>query len=178
MTQFAPRIAMLSDDWAPPSSDDEHLPDSQPAAASAACPREGPRPASAAAGSAACPRHERPLAKPRQPSAREAKRQGGGKVGGVPKFGGVTLKRKLQRRATEAKPPQADVLKMICVWGGSVRHPVPVWPLFREGDAYWLQVSERSHWLRRACDQRGRTHYRDTCIRSRVAPKSHDAWKQ
>ena len=76
-------------------------------------------------------------------------------------------KRTLKRRPTDAKPDQADARNMVCVWGGTVRHPVVVWPLFREGNQFCFQVSEHSHWLRRACDQKGLTYYKDW----RIPPK-------
>ena len=165
---------MLFDDWAPPSSDEEIQPTDE---APAACPTASSECPSAAAKSAACPSGEPRGSAPRRQQIRRhapadkrkicKQLRIGSKFGGVPQ---PALKRTLQRRPTEGKPHSEEVSNMICVWGGTVKHPVPVWPLFREGDAFWLQLSEHSHWLRRACDQKGRTHYKDW----RLAPNLRD----
>ena len=152
---------MYVDDWAPLSSDEEMQALDE---ALAACPSSPAACPSAAAKSAACPSGE-PSVSPTRPKevrrhAPAIKRKIGKKLS-MPRPAKPAPKRKLMRRPTEGKPASEEVASMICVWGGVVKHPVPVWPLHREGGVFWLQLSEHSHWLRRACDQKGRTHYKD-----------------
>ncbi len=70
-------------------------------------------------------------------------------------------KRKLQRRASEARPEASEAVNMMCVWGGTVHAPVPVWPLWKEEGVSWIVVSEHLYWLRRACSHLGVTHYKE-----------------
>ena len=150
---------MLLDEWAPISSDEENqVPDEAPAA----CPSDPSACPSAAAKSAECPSGKPGISPPRGKNVRQRAPAIKRKIGKQLLVSQAACpKRRLQRRPTEGKPDSEEVASMICVWGGAVKHPVPVWPLFRESGMFWLQLSEHSHWLRRACDQQGRTHYKD-----------------
>ena len=140
---------MMIDEWAPPPQSDTEV---EEAAATES-------PTKNANASAACPRTTLGAS---GGVPRQRKRQGGG-LRPQPKR---RPPRTLKRRASENKPQSADVLKLMCVWGGAVKHPVPVWPLYRENGVDYFQVHEHCHWLRRACDNKGSTHYKD----SRLAP--------
>ncbi len=69
--------------------------------------------------------------------------------------------RKLARRVSSTKPEEAKAISMICIWGGVVKSPVVVKPVWTENGMTWMSPNEHWQWLRRACCPRGLTHYKE-----------------
>ena len=75
--------------------------------------------------------------------------------------GGLPPAKKLKRCISDTRPDTARASEMICVWGGEVKTPVVVQPIWKELGTTWMTLSEHCGWLRRACDKRGLTHYKE-----------------
>ena len=60
--------------------------------------------------------------------------------------------RPLKRRASAERPDEVTCEARLCVWGRAIKTPAVVYPLVTIGNKRWFQVSERSWWLRRACE--------------------------
>ena len=72
----------------------------------------------------------------------------------------------LKRRPSVDKPSGLQCMDRLCLWGDKVRVPCVVHPLvWRSGRAFF-PVSERSYWLRRACGDKGMTHWTDSFQRA------------
>jgi hypothetical protein len=65
---------------------------------------------------------------------------------------------KLRRRVSDTRLEQAKAGNMVCVWGGDVKKPVIVHPVWEEAGATWMSPNEHCLWLRRACSE---THYKE-----------------
>ena len=65
------------------------------------------------------------------------------------------------REYQRAAPNSPSAAKIICVWGGDVKKPVPVYPVLKELGTTWFTLSEHCNWLRRACSSKGLTHYKE-----------------
>ena len=76
--------------------------------------------------------------------------------GGLPQ-----VSRKLKRRGSDQRPEAVSAEQMICVWGGDVKKPVPVYPVSKELGTTWFTLTEHCAWLRRACSSKGLTHYKE-----------------
>ena len=69
--------------------------------------------------------------------------------------------RKLKRRVSDTRPEIAKAGNMVCVWGGDVKKPVVVQPIWEEAGKAWMSPNEHWLWLRRACSEKGMTHYKE-----------------
>lgn len=80
------------------------------------------------------------------------------RIGGLPP---VPKRRQLKRRISDTRPDAACAATMICVWGGEVKTPVVVQPIWKELGTTWMSPNEHCGWLRRACSSKGLTHYKE-----------------
>ena len=69
--------------------------------------------------------------------------------------------RQLKRRVSESRPEDVSVVTMVCVWGGDIKNPFVVQPVWKELGKTWMSPNEHCLWLRRACCPRGMTHYKE-----------------
>jgi len=64
-----------------------------------------------------------------------------------------TLKRHL---SDDPKPDEPEATTMVCVWGGSLKHPAVVGTT-----GTWLSLNEHKYWIRRACCGNGQTYWKE-----------------
>ena len=76
------------------------------------------------------------------------------------KPGPQKARRQLKRRTSDGKPDEPAAKMMMCVWGGGMKHPSVVGPVWKELDSTWMSPNETWFWLRRACSVAGMTHYK------------------
>ena len=69
--------------------------------------------------------------------------------------------RNLTRRPSLGKPSGLQCMNRLCLWGENVRVPCVVHPLVRRDGKLFFPVHEQSYWLRRACGDKGLTHWTD-----------------
>ena len=74
--------------------------------------------------------------------------------------------RLLKRRPSLGKPSGLQCMDRLCLWGDKVRVPCVVHPLVRRSGKAFFPVSERSYWLRRACGDKGMTHWTESFQRA------------
>ena len=71
--------------------------------------------------------------------------------------------RSLKRRGSLGKPDGLKCESRLCLWGGALKAPAVIHPLVKRsseaGDRLYLPVHERLFWLRRACGDKGQTHW-------------------
>ena len=154
-------VGMSDDDWAPPASDEECVAASTlgglPQQPLAARPSKLQEPAAPSAPALAAHAHGRG----RGGKLRSALK----KRAAVAKPGPHKARRQLKRRLSDGKPDEPVAKMMICIWGGSMKRPSVVGPVWKELDSMWMSPNEAWYWLRRACTRQGdpkdgMTHYR------------------
>ena len=67
--------------------------------------------------------------------------------------------RALKRKPSLGAPAAVQCAPRLCVWGGSVKQPAVVQPTVQRGALTFFPIHERLFWLRRACGDRGTTHW-------------------
>ena len=78
----------------------------------------------------------------------------------------VRKTRFLKRRPSLGKPSGLQCMDRLCLWGDKVRVPCVIHPLVRRSGRVFFPVSERSYWLRRACGDKGMTHWTESFQRA------------
>ena len=74
--------------------------------------------------------------------------------------GATPRKRKLKKCVSETRPVEVEATSMVCVWGGHMKRPVVVEPVWIESGTTWMSPSEHWLWLRRSCCDKGMTFYK------------------
>ena len=86
--------------------------------------------------------------------------------------------RGLKRRRSDCRPDEPRAVAMHCIWGGSVKKPIAVYPLVKKGEQTWARVSANCPWLRQALSGQDESSRWSKSLVVAVAALREAIWEQ